>query len=238
MDEPKTTSKAEIRYLFQFLNRKGVKYLDVKVELIDHLAEGLEECWKKQPGLPIELAAHEVYASFGIFGFGKMIEAKRQLLFKSTIKKLHLDIFGRLQTPQIAAALLTTLLMTYLLMTYTPALTIFLSLFLALHLILASVDFQQKRYIKKSGHQFLFREAPFRYMNRVLNLGCLGLVLWYFWNEGAYLPFIFAVIASLALLYLFLLTQELVWYQRKKNQALMEQLIYLVGTPAEDFIAS
>lgn len=236
MDGSKTPTEAEIRYLFQFLNKKGVKYLDVKVELLDHLAEGLEECWRKQPGLPIELAANEVYQTFGIFGFGKMMEQKRQQLFKATIKKLHLDILSHLQAPQIATALLMTLLMTYLLMAYTLGLTIFLSLFIVLHLIVASVGFQQKKYKKQNGHQFFFLEAPFRFMNWVINVCFLGLMLWYFWNQASYLPFVFALIASCTLLYLFLLVRELVLYQRKKSQALMEQLIQLVEIPAEHLI--
>ncbi|GAB5552985.1 MAG: hypothetical protein Sapg2KO_25760 [Saprospiraceae bacterium] len=236
MDGSQTLNKAEIRYLFQFLNRKGVKYLDVKVELVDHLAEGLEECWRKQPGLPIELAANEVYETFGIFGFGKMIEQKRQLLFKATIKKLHLDILSRLQAPQIAIALLLTLLMTYLLMEYPLGLTIFLSFFIVLHLLVASIGLQQKKYKKQNGHQFLFLEASSRFMNRVLNACFLGLIFWYFWNQASYLPFVFALIASLALLYFFLLVQELVLYQKKRNHILMEQLIHLVEIPAEHSI--
>lgn len=236
MDGPKTTTKAEMRYLFQFLKKKGVKYLDVKIELADHLALGLEDLWEQQPGLPLELAVNQLYEAFGIFGFGKMIKKKRQLLLKATIKRLHLDIINRLNATHIAAALFATLVMTYLLMTYTPAAIVFLTLFLLLHVLIASVGFQHQQYTKKKGYQFLFLEAPFRYLNRVLNLTFLGLLLGYFWNQGTYLSFSIAGMASFALLYLFFLTQELIWYQRKKNQNLMKKLINLVDIPAEHLI--
>lgn len=237
MDAPKVPNDAEIRYLFQFLERKGVRYLDVQVELVDHLAIGLEEVWKTQPGLPLELAVNEVYNGFGIFGFGKIIQEKKQLLFKASIKKLHLDIIHRMRAAQIAAALLATLLLTYLLMTYAPGFTLFLSLFLVLHLIIASIGFHHKKSAERSGHQFLFLEAPFRFMSRVINLGFLGLALWCFGTQTTYLPFPLALLASVAMLYLFLLVNEMALYRRKENQAVMEQLINLVEeTPTEDFI--
>ncbi|MEM6379540.1 MAG: hypothetical protein AAF705_15145, partial [Bacteroidota bacterium] len=204
-NDPKVPNQAEINYLFRFLERKGINYLDVQVELVDHLAMGLEEIWNKNPGLPLELAVKKIHDRFGIFGFGKIIQEKRQLLFKATIKKLHLDIIRRMTAPQVAASFMVTLLLTYLLMTYSPGFSIFLSLFLVIHLIIASIGFQHRKASERSGHRFLFLEAPFRYMSRVLNLGFLGLMIWFFANQTTYLSFPFALFASIAMLYLILL---------------------------------
>lgn len=58
---------AEIKF---FISKKGVRYLDVQMEIIDHVASCVEEKMNENSDLSFETALKETHASFGIFGFG------------------------------------------------------------------------------------------------------------------------------------------------------------------------
>lgn len=73
-------TQEQIDTLFTFCNKKYVRYYDVQVELIDHLATAIEEKMKTSPGLSFEDALQATYKSFGIFGFAKVVQEKTEAL--------------------------------------------------------------------------------------------------------------------------------------------------------------
>lgn len=96
-------TQEQIDLLFSFVEKKGVKYYDIKMELIDHLSEAVEAEMKKQPDF--NLALNNVYKSFGIFGFNKVIEQKTAVVEKH-FKKEYNNYFDRYFTlPKIIATL-------------------------------------------------------------------------------------------------------------------------------------
>ena len=68
-------TKAQLTEIKNFISKKGVKYIDVQMEIIDHTASAVEERLNADPSLSFERALQQTHASFGIFGFGAMEDA-------------------------------------------------------------------------------------------------------------------------------------------------------------------
>jgi len=84
----KQLTQEQIDYLFDFVYRKRVRYYDVQVEIVDHLASAIEEKWRENPDLSFEQALDQVYNSFGIFGFAKVVEARERAVQKQGVREL------------------------------------------------------------------------------------------------------------------------------------------------------
>jgi hypothetical protein len=55
-----------------FIKKKGYPEPDIQMELLDHLACGIEE--RMESGVPFEKAFRDTYNSFGIFGFTDFVD--------------------------------------------------------------------------------------------------------------------------------------------------------------------
>ena len=73
-------SRAEIKKLFDFTRKKRVRFIDVQIELVDHLASSIEELQKEQPTLKFDQALAKVYGRFPITGFNNLIVEKTKAL--------------------------------------------------------------------------------------------------------------------------------------------------------------
>src|SRR6187549_3570305 len=77
----KLTSE-QIDRLYQFTIQHYVEYYDLQTELVDHLANAIEQQWEEDPKISFEEALQKEFTKFGIFGFSDMIDAKRRALEK------------------------------------------------------------------------------------------------------------------------------------------------------------
>ena len=68
--------------LFAFTRKHLVEYHDVQLELVDHLANAIEEQWKENENLSFEQALEQEYKKFGVFGFSALVEQKQAALQK------------------------------------------------------------------------------------------------------------------------------------------------------------
>lgn len=88
----KKVSEEQIKELHLFTKRRFVEYYDVELELVDHLANGIEEQWRAYPELSFEEALQKEYKKFGVFGFVGMVENKQAELhnyyYKITLSAL------------------------------------------------------------------------------------------------------------------------------------------------------
>lgn len=76
----RTISKKETRELFLFCQKHFVYHYDLQIELVDHLASGIEEQWQTNPRLSFDSALKNTYRKFGIYGFSKIKEQKQKEL--------------------------------------------------------------------------------------------------------------------------------------------------------------
>lgn len=80
-------TKEQIQHLYNFCEKKSVRYYDLQVELVDHLAEAIEECMNQQPHIDFETALAQVYKGFGIFGFAHVVQEKTIAIAKKKSKR-------------------------------------------------------------------------------------------------------------------------------------------------------
>lgn len=72
----------QIKTLFTFCEKHYVHHYDVKVELVDHLANAIEEKMKDEKQLSFETALNKVYAGFGFKGFAGIVQSKEAMVRK------------------------------------------------------------------------------------------------------------------------------------------------------------
>lgn len=75
-------SQDQITELYKFTRLHFVEHYDLQTELVDHLANGIEEQWEKSPNEPFHQALQNEFAKFGIFGFHYVIGEKTRAMEK------------------------------------------------------------------------------------------------------------------------------------------------------------
>ena len=93
---------AQYESLFAFCRKHYVHYYDVQVELVDHLAEAIEEKMNINPKLSFEQALDSVYAGFGIKGFADIVATRIEMVSKKSRKLKWKLFFSYFTVPKIA----------------------------------------------------------------------------------------------------------------------------------------
>ncbi|APG65961.1 hypothetical protein LPB136_11565 [Tenacibaculum todarodis] len=75
-------TQENIQNLYKFTRKHYVYHYDVQTELVDHLANDIEQIWEESPKLSFEKARDTSFKKFGIFGFMDVIEAKQKQMNK------------------------------------------------------------------------------------------------------------------------------------------------------------
>lgn len=77
-------TKEQIESLFTFCEKHFVKYYEVQLELVDHLANAIELKMADDPNLSFEEALEEVHQSFGVMGFAPLVAEKQKIAEKQS----------------------------------------------------------------------------------------------------------------------------------------------------------
>src|SRR6056297_1449791 len=78
-----------IQDLYKFTRAHYVEHYDLQTELVDHLANGIEQQWEKDSNLSFEEAKQKEFKKFGIFGFMDVV-SKRQKAMRSRYRTILL----------------------------------------------------------------------------------------------------------------------------------------------------
>ena len=93
----KRLTNQQIEQLFDFTKKHLVEHYDVQVELVDHLANAIEDQWKENPNILFEDALQTEFKKFGIFGFTGLVGQKQSALknhYWKIIKKEFISFFS------------------------------------------------------------------------------------------------------------------------------------------------
>lgn len=108
-------SPEQIDRLYEFTRQHYVEYYDLQTELVDHLANAIEEQWQENPKLSFETALDIEFRKFGVFGFMDVVE-KRQIALN---KKYNQIVVNQLKTfftiPKIIGTFSAIVVMFYIL---------------------------------------------------------------------------------------------------------------------------
>lgn len=94
-------TKEQIDYLYRFCEKHVVFFYELQTELVDHLANGIEEEMDKDKSLSFESALDRVYARFGIFGFATFVREKQSQVFKKVRKEFWLLVLKQFRWPPL-----------------------------------------------------------------------------------------------------------------------------------------
>lgn len=106
MQKERTISPAELEYIFNFCKKKDIEFVDLRMELVDHLASRVEGIWKEKPELSFRDAFHKVYKSFGIFGLSTLVDEHSKIVTKKYWRYTKDEFKHWLKPPQIFATVL------------------------------------------------------------------------------------------------------------------------------------
>ena len=93
-------SAEQIEQLFDFTKKHYVEHYDVQVELVDHLANAIENQWKENPNILFEDALQTEFKKFGVFGFTGLVEQKQSALHKYYNKMLLREVLKFISIPK------------------------------------------------------------------------------------------------------------------------------------------
>lgn len=99
-------SPEHISMLHEFCNKKGVRYYEVQLELVDHLANAIEERCSQVEQLTFENALQQVYKDFGVTGFRNLIINKEKLAIKAANKQFRKAIYAYFKLPHLLLSVL------------------------------------------------------------------------------------------------------------------------------------
>lgn len=174
-------SESQIQQLHTFTQKHYVEWYDVQIELVDHLANGIENQWENNPDLNFENALNNEFKKFGIFGFSTLVEEKTNALNKHYRKQVwfYFKQFFKLPKILITFFLIWTLSKIIKYFDYHEYLLVAIVVLLFSSYLYYLIKTKRATNLinKRTGKKWLFE-------NTLLQFG--GLI--YVMNIGAYLP--------------------------------------------------
>lgn len=163
MDNTHKISAEQIEQLYAFTRKHFVDYYDLQTELVDHMANAIEDRWQEQPNLTFDQALQIEFKKFGIFGFMSVVEQRQLALTKKYNKLIWISFRAFFELPKI---LLTIALIGifYKSLTITPIIfgVVFLAAFFALAARAIYFWVKLKKKAKRTGKRWMLEEIIFR----------------------------------------------------------------------------
>ncbi|GAB3419500.1 hypothetical protein GCM10027516_15070 [Niabella aquatica] len=107
----------QIQELEDLCYAEGIYFYDVRMEMTDHLAQGIEQKIAERPGLTFDEAMREAAQSLGVYGFHKIAGEKEALIAKALRKRQRILFWEYFTLPKLLGSclLFLTLASPYLL---------------------------------------------------------------------------------------------------------------------------
>jgi hypothetical protein len=202
-----------IEELYSFTKTHYVEWYDLQTELVDHLANDIEQIWLENPGLSFHQARDKAFGKFGIFGFSDLIEKKQNALTKKYWKLVWQIFKSYFKIPKIIMTLV------FILGIYTIfhivkfkdiILYTFLAFFIGIPLIFIFKNYRKmSRRQKITSKKWMFEQTTaslggfFLVINLPLQLlSFVDKIEWTNINQ-----IIFSVVAVLSCIFIFILVQ-------------------------------
>lgn len=77
----------QIQELENLCYSEGIYFYDVRMEMTDHLVQGIEQKMAQQPDVNFDEAKRETAQSLGVYGFHKIVEEKEALIANALRKR-------------------------------------------------------------------------------------------------------------------------------------------------------
>lgn len=159
----KKVSAEQMEELFAFTRKHYVEYYDIQLELADHMANAIEECWVTDQTLDFNTLKDQEFKKFGVFGFMEVVEQRQIAL----AKKYNTLIWGYFKEffklPRIVLTLglifLIYKIIEFSILAYSVILVVVV--ITGAYKLISSVQKYRKK-VKQTGEKWLFEEIIMR----------------------------------------------------------------------------
>lgn len=97
----KTLTTEQIQALHTFVRKHYVEYYDIEIELVDHLANGIESQWTQDNTVEFEIALDREFKKFGVYGFSDVVNLKEKSLYNHYTTLIFKEVLHFLHWPKI-----------------------------------------------------------------------------------------------------------------------------------------
>ncbi len=168
-------SPEQIQQLYKFTKAHFVEHYDLQTELVDHLANGIEEQIKLHPKLTFQEALNIEFKKFGVFGFHDVIRDKTKAMEKRYWKILWSFYKEYFKPPKVLMLIVATLVV-FTAMIFLPEgykgylISI---LFTAVMAIIFVKTYRNRKQLKKKKKKWMLEDMILNNSNSLvfLNLG-------------------------------------------------------------------
>ncbi|EAR02751.1 hypothetical protein [Maribacter sp. HTCC2170] len=196
----------QIQELFKFTRKHYVEHYDVQTELVDHLANGIEEQISLQPKITFKEALNLEFKKFGVFGFQEVINKKTNAMswrYWKIIFQFYKEYF---KLPKLAMTVTSILVVTALcrLIPMEFKHYTFVGILFAIEIILFVIYFRNRNNYQseriKDGKKWMLKDQIYSFANsiQIINLFPIMLNLPFFSNY--FMEYSFLIDLSFALL--------------------------------------
>lgn len=140
MEAHKKINSDQLKFLNEFCKKKDIEFIELRWEFVDHLAEMIEKKWVEKPHLDFKDAFHEVYKTFGIFGFSEIAEQHKSIAQKNYWNSIKLEFLKMIKFPHVFVIILLYTLV-YSTLNEFPVLSKFFWIFMYISLISVFIYF-------------------------------------------------------------------------------------------------
>ncbi len=148
----------QIEDLYKFTRQHYVEHYDIQTELVDHLANDIEQICKEKPSLTFNEARDISFKKFGIFGFMEVVEQKQGQLQKKYFKILWKFTKEWFKLPKIVLTICLMFFFYWFLQFNNISNYIIGGLFLTIFILSFYKLFSFKRKINKQLKKWLFQD--------------------------------------------------------------------------------
>jgi hypothetical protein len=160
-------SPEQIQQLYTFTRQHYVEYYDLQTELVDHLANAIEQQWQENSKISFEDALQNEFKKFGVFGFMNVVEQRQKAMNKKYTFLVwhHLKSFFRL--PQIIGTLLAIVVLFQVLKNSSfskeVALIVTFIILVSYWIGIILMNVKRKKAKKTEGKRWLLKEIIYGY---------------------------------------------------------------------------
>lgn len=155
----KKVNKQQIDRLYEFTRQHYVEYYDVQTELVDHLANAIEEHWEENPDQDFEELLQKEFKKFGVFGFMEVVEKRQNAMTKKYYKMILEEGKNFLKLPKVVISAFLGWACFFIISNWDYGVISLAIIFLAL-LILTGIHFgikmRKRRKQVKAGNKKLY----------------------------------------------------------------------------------
>lgn len=147
-------TEEQLKQIDNYIQVSGIKYYDVRMEIVDHFANILEERLDENPDLDFRQELENIHKGFSNAGFSKLLKEKTKAVTKKFFLQSTKHLITFFEVPKIVITIFLLFSLNYLIQFFENKETFF-SILLGVSLILSASIFIKPLWKDSTKEKFL-----------------------------------------------------------------------------------